>query len=177
MGCSSGFVAMQIAERFPNTQVHGMDIGQDAIELAKKTAAEKSLTNCHFHVVDICNMPAEWTEKFDYVALFDVLHDVPFVSKGLLEIQKTLKKGAHMSVIDINAHTKMEDNFGKPSSPLLYGLSLFNCVPTSLFTPGGDGMGAAWGWEKALEMITDAGFHDVSKEQELGINVHILARK
>ena len=62
-------------------------------------------------------MPADWTEKFDYVLIVDTLHDLPFVSKGLLEMQRTLKKGGYMSVIDINVHTELEDNMNDPSAP------------------------------------------------------------
>ena len=60
MGCSSGRIAIQIAERFPKTQVYGVDIGEDAIELAKAAGEKKSLGNCHFHVGDVCNMPGDW---------------------------------------------------------------------------------------------------------------------
>ena len=176
MGCSSGRIAIQVAERFPKTQVHGVDIGANAIELAKAAAEKKSLTNCHFHMADVCNMPADWTEKYDFVMMFDVLHDLPFVSKGLLEMQRTLKKGGYISVIEVNAHTKLEDNMDDPSAPMFYGLGLFNCVPTSL-SQGGDGMGAAWGREKAIRMIKAAGFSKVEAVQELGTKVHILGRK
>ena len=176
MGCSSGRIAIQIAERFPKTTVYGVDIGTDAIEQAKRAAEKKSLTNCHFHVADICNMPADWTEKYEYVMMFDVLHDLPFVSKGLLEMQRTLKKGGYISVIDINAHTELEDNMDNPLAPMIYGLSLFNCAPTSL-SQGGDGMGTAWGREKAIRMIKAAGFSEVEVTQELGTKVHIVGKK
>ena len=112
-------------------------------------------------------MPADWIEKYDYVTIVDTLHDLPFVSKGLLEMQRTLKKGGYLSVIDINVQTELEDNLDDPSAPLIYGLGLFNCVPTSL-SQSGDGMGAAWGREKAIKMIKAAGFSEVEAVQELG---------
>ena len=43
MGCSSGRIAILIAQRFPKTQVYGVDIGVDAIEQAKRAAEKKSV--------------------------------------------------------------------------------------------------------------------------------------
>ena len=162
---------------FRKTQVYGVDIGEDAIELAKAAAEKKSVTNCHFRVADISNMPDDWTEKFDYVFMVEVLHDMSFVAKGLLETLKVLKKCGYMSVLDINLNSKLEDNLKNPSAPLVYGFSLFYCVPTALFVQGGVGLGAAWGWEKALEMIKEAGFKEVERVEVLGLLAHILGRK
>ena len=177
LGCSSGRIVIEIAERFPKTQVYGVDIGEDAIELAKVAAEKKSLTNCHFRVADICSMPDDLTEKFDYVFMVEVLHNLSFAAKGLLETLKILKKGGYMSVLDINLNTKLEDNMKNPSAPLVYGFSLFYCVPTALSVQGGEGLGAAWGWEKALEMIKAAGFKEVEKVEVLGLLAHMLGRK
>ena len=63
LGCSLGNTTLRIAQKFPKSQVHGADIGEDAIANAKKAANEKEVTNCHFHVADIANMPAHWTDK------------------------------------------------------------------------------------------------------------------
>ena len=105
LGCSLGNTTLRIAQKFPKSQVHGADIGEDAIANARKAANEKGVPNCHFHVADIAYMPADWTEKWDYIITYDVLHDVPNVTKALSEIYRTLKKGSYISVIDINLHT------------------------------------------------------------------------
>ena len=177
LGCSSGNTTMRIAQRFPQSQVHGADVGSEAIENARRAAAEKGITNCHFHVADIMNMPGDWTEKYDYVIMYDVLHDVPNVTKALREIYRILKKGSYLSVIDINLHSKLEDNADNKTAPSEYGFSLFNCLPTSLSVEGSEGMGAAWGKEKALRMIGEAGFTDVKVVQVLGGEVHMIGKK
>ena len=177
LGCSLGNTTLRIAQKFPKSQVHGADIGEDAIANAKKAANEKGVPNCHFHVVDIANMPADWTEKWDYIIMYDVLHDVPNVTKALSEIYRTLKKGSYLSVIDINLHTDLADNADNRTAPSEYGFSLFNCLPTSLSVEGSEGMGAAWGKEKALRMIAEAGFTDVKIAKVLGGEVHMIGKK
>ena len=90
---------------------------------------------------------------------------------------RTLKKGSYLSVIDINLHTDLADNADNRTAPSEYGFSLFNCLPTSLSVEGSEGMGAAWGKEKALRMIAEAGFTDVKIAKELGGEVHMIGKK
>ena len=172
-----GNITLQIAEKFPNSQILGVDISEDAIATARKSAQEKSLSNCHFHVADISNMPADWTEKWDFVVMYDVLHDIPHTTKALSEIYRVLKKGCYLSVIDVNMHTNLADNLDDDSAPFLYGFSLFGCLAMSLSVEGSEGMGAARGKEKALRMIAQAGFSEVKIAKELGGEFLILAKK
>ena len=64
-------------------------------------------------------------------------------------------------MVDINMHTDHADNINFPHARFAYGMSLFQCMTLSLYAEGGEGMGAAWGQEKAAEMIRDAGFIDM----------------
>ena len=161
MGCSAGFVTLQIAENFPNSSVCGIDFDHDAITIANKKAGDKTLHNVTFRKEDICKLPSDWVEKWDFIFMNNVLHDLSFPEKGLKEMYRTLKTGSYIGIVDVNMHTKLEDNMENPSSPLLYGISLFNCLPTALYL-GGEGLGAAMGWEKAKSMIAEAGFKDVT---------------
>ena len=128
-------------------------------------------------MADISRMPAEWTQKWDFVVMFDVLHDVPHTTKALSEIYRVLKKGSYLSVIDVNLHTNLEDNLDDDSAPFLYGFSLFGCLAMTLSVEGSEGIGAAWGKEKVLRMIAEAGFTDVKIAKELGSEFQILAKK
>ena len=51
-------------------------------------------------------------------------------------------------------------------------------MPASL-RPGGAGLGAMWGEQKALEYLEDAGFHDVAivKPEHHVINSYYICRK
>jgi hypothetical protein len=51
-----------------------------------------------------------------------------------------------------------------PIAPLLYTVSCMHCMTVSL-AENGDGLGAMWGEEKALEMLAEAGFGKVAVHQ------------
>ncbi len=179
MGCSAGILTMLFAELFPKSQVYGLDIGEHAIELAKQVSAEKSLTNCHFCVADICNLSSEWKNKFDYIFMFDVLHDLPSVSEALENIKGALKSGAYFSVVDFGLHKNLEDNMTNPLAPLLYGAGLLHCIPVSLYEDNATdgGYGPAWGKETAVDCLQKAGFVEPEVVHEEGLQAFFLTRK
>lgn len=179
IGCATGFTTCLLAEKFPKSEFYGLDIDEGAIQLAKKYATNKSLPNCHFIATDATNMPPEWTEKWDCIQLFDVLHDMSHATKALSEFRRTLKTGGYLSVVEMNLHSDVTKNLDDPKAPFVYTFSLFFCVPASLSEEGGEGWGGAWGWEKAVEIIKASGFRDI-KVVSLGEkvwNIGMIAKK
>ena len=154
-------MALVIAEMFPNSVIYGIDISEEAIAVANRTAKDKCLDNVTFGVHNLCDLPKDWTNKWDVIMLWDVAHDVPETSKAFREVYRTLKPGGSVSMVDINMHTDHADNIDFPHARFAYGMSLFQCMTLSLYAEGGEGMGAAWGQEKAAEMILEAGFIDM----------------
>jgi hypothetical protein len=55
----------------------------------------------------------------------------------------------------------VDGNMDHPLAPLLYTMSNMHCMTVSL-ADGGAGLGTLWGKEKALEMLGQAGFDQVS---------------
>ena len=166
-GCSTGHVALVIGEMFPNSVIYGIDISEEAIAVANRTAKENCLDNVTFGVHNLCDLPMDWTNKWDVTLLWDVVHDVPETSKAFREVYRTLKPGGSVSMVDINMHTAHADNINFPHARFAYGMSLFQCMTLSLYAEGGEGMGAAWGQEKAVEMIRDAGFYKYNAIQSV----------
>ena len=129
--------------------------------MAKQDAKDKGLDNVTFGINDLCALPDDWTNKWDLMLLWDIAHDVPETSKAFRETYRTLKPGGIVSMLDMNMHTEHADNMEVPYARFVYGNSLFHCLPVSLRFKAGEGMGAAWGQEKAVKMIRDAGFIDI----------------
>ena len=78
----------------------------------------------------------------------------------LANVHRALRPGGVFLMQDIAAHTCHHENIGHPMGVFAYAISTFHCMSVSL-AQGGVGLGAAWGKEKALEMLGDAGFSDV----------------
>ncbi|GMH37662.1 hypothetical protein BSKO_05535 [Bryopsis sp. KO-2023] len=71
IGCGSGGNAIALAEK--GWTVLGLDFSEKAIELARKAASEKNLTNVDFQVVDCTSWKPD--EQFDLVTLSFALAD------------------------------------------------------------------------------------------------------
>ena len=85
IGCGMGVITHRLATMFPSSTFHGMDISPDAIHRAMK---KENLPNLSFSVQDLCYMPSHWSESFDLIMAFDVIHDLPYASKGLMQIYR-----------------------------------------------------------------------------------------
>jgi hypothetical protein len=65
---------------------------------------------------------------------------------------------------DIRASSHVHKNLDHPIGAYLYTVSCLHCMTVSL-AAGGEGLGAAWGEEKALELLAEAGFSSVEVRQ------------
>lgn len=67
-------------------------------------------------------------------------------------------------MVDLAASSHFHENIEHPLAPVLYSVSLMHCMTVSL-AQNGAGLGAMWGEQKAVEMLTDAGFTDIKVER------------
>jgi len=180
VGCGTGTAALLLASAFPNSQIYGVDIAEDAIKTATNRAREKSLSNIQFIVSDARQLPDDWTSKFSYVTALDSVHDQARPDLSLREILRILKPGGRFSAVDIKARSNVYDNKDDPKASFTYTASLFHCMPVSLYFPDGLGLGNMWGVEKANALLKDAGFNQVTVLDlpwSADINVHYLCTK
>lgn len=162
IGCGSGLALMHLAERFPNSHFTGIDFSREAISSARGIAEKRGLDNVEFLVKDA----AEWqpSEEFDLVLTFDAIHDQARPDIVLENIYHSLRPGGVYLMQDIGASSHVQHNTEHPLGTTIYTISCMHCMSVSL-AQGGMGLGAAWGQEKALEMLADAGFANVEVRQ------------
>lgn len=159
VGCGSGQAMITLAKRFPNSFFAGYDFSEEGIARAKAAAKEAGLSNVRFEVRDAAKIGE--TEKYDLITSFDAIHDQADPAGMLSSIHQALRPHGVYLVQDIAGSSHLEKNYDQPVAPFLYTISLTHCMTVSL-AYGGAGLGAMWGEEKAVEMMKDAGFKNVS---------------
>jgi 2-polyprenyl-3-methyl-5-hydroxy-6-metoxy-1,4-benzoquinol methylase len=162
VGCGSGRALNLMAKSFPTSRFTGFDFSEEAIAAAKREAARQGLTNVRFEVKDVAAL--DIYGQYDLITAFDAIHDQAHPAKVLKGIANALRPYGTFLMQDIRGSSHVHKNLDQPVAPFLYTISCMHCMTVSLAS-GGDGLGAMWGEEKALEMLADAGFHNVEVKQ------------
>jgi 2-polyprenyl-3-methyl-5-hydroxy-6-metoxy-1,4-benzoquinol methylase len=158
VGCGSGLALVRLAEMFPRSLFTGFDLCKEAANRASAEGQAKDLENVAFAVCDVSDPSA--FGKYDLVTAFDAIHDQARPAVVLANIAGSLRPGGVFLMQDIAGSSYLQNNMDHPIGPLMYTISCLHCMSVSL-SQNGDGLGAMWGREKALEMLDRAGFSDV----------------
>ncbi len=162
IGCGSGHAVNLLGQAFPHSRFHGFDISAEALERARAEAAELGVQNATFHVVDAASLGE--TDRFDFITSFDAIHDQPRPDPVFASIFAALKPGGRYLCVEPNAATHVHDNRELTHAPFLYTVSTMHCMQVSLASPGGEGVGAAWGREEIEKRMGAAGFVEIHRE-------------
>lgn len=172
-GCGSGHRVTALAKVYPNSSFTAFDI--DAELVAKNSKMYEASKNVEFVVADFTAMPEEWSGRFDYLLIFDCMHDLSYPALAMAGIQRVLKSDALFSMMDINTCSDMAEQAKSPVSAVLYNISLHHCMSVSL-SAGGVGLGTCWGVELAQKMLKEAGFDQICITKE-GMNAFYVVKK
>ena len=162
VGCGRGRALMLLAEKFPQSNFTGYDFSTEAITNATREANERSLSNVRFEVKDVAD--TKESERYELITAFDAIHDQAAPRNVLKGIARALKPGGTFLMQDVRASSHVDKNMDHPLGPFIYTISCLHCMTVSLAL-GGEGLGAAWGEEKALELLAEAGFNNVDVRQ------------
>jgi SAM-dependent methyltransferase len=176
VGCGSGHAANLIAEAFPRSRVVGFDFSDTGLAAARAEAERNGLTNVRFEKRDAARLGE--TGRFDLITTFDAVHDQARPDQVLAGIAEALRADGVYLCVEVAASSELSENMDHPLGPFSYTISCMHCMTVSL-ADGGMGLGAMWGEQKALEMLTDAGFTSVDVEHVEGdiVNTYFVATK
>lgn len=165
VGCGRGRAILKMAELYPASTFKGLDLSEEAISWARNEVKKRGLDNVEFEVRDATDFDrtAE-PEAYDFVTTFDAVHDQARPLAVLKGINRTLKPGGTYLMQDIHSTGHVHQNMDHPLGPALYTVSCMHCMSVSL-AQGGDGLGAMWGREKAMELLHKAGFENIEIHQ------------
>lgn len=175
IGCGKGRALALLAERFPHSHFTGYDLCPDAIAAGQAEVEARRLTNLRLAARDVAALDDE--ARFDLVTAFDAIHDQRDPATVLRNIRRALRSDGVFLMQDIAGSSHVHKNVGGALAPFVYTVSCMHCMSVSL-AQGGAALGAAWGEERAVEMLTDAGFRAVRKsrlEHDI-LNTYYVAR-
>ena len=91
-GCGSGNISVGLAKAVDPGELHGVDIEEAQVEVARALAVSEETGNAIFHVGDVTALPFP-DSFFDVAHCHDVLMYVPDTQAALAEVKRVLKPG------------------------------------------------------------------------------------
>lgn len=156
VGCGEGWSAIAMALAYPNITVDGYDIDEPSMEAARHHAAAAGVADrVKFHSVDAGMMDRE--TGYDLVTAFECIHDLPDPVSVLKTMHKISAEGGHVVVMDeavANAFGDQTDEVER----LMYGFSLFVCLPDGMSHQPSVGTGTVMRPSTLESYVREAGF-------------------
>ena len=146
-----------MAKRFPNSKFTAFDLSDKAIKTARDLTNKDGLHNITCLSHNIYNLPQEWNDRYDWVFIADVVHDLPYPDDAIKCLYKIVKSGASFSQVEYNLSSDLKSNMKTEFAKSFYAISMFYCLPASMHF-GGPGAGTLWGKENAKNALDAAGF-------------------
>ncbi|GAA3690594.1 methyltransferase domain-containing protein [Gordonia hankookensis] len=133
IGFGGGHSTVALANAYPEATLVGLDIDAESVAMARRTAADAGVSDrVEFVLADGADTSARG--PFDVAFAFECLHDMPRPVDVLSAARASLAPGGSMVVMD----EAVSDEFAGPADDLdkiMYGFSLFVCLPDSMSSP------------------------------------------
>ncbi len=91
-GCGPGSISVGLAQAVEPGELHGVDMEESQIEIARAAAAAGGHGNAHFQTGDVTDLPFE-DGYFDAAHCHAVLMHVPDTERALAEVRRVLRPG------------------------------------------------------------------------------------
>ncbi len=157
VGCGGGVALMAMAAAYPNTEFHGYDPSQHAIDRCHAKVEELGLENVRLFVAGGASLPQAPT--YDFLITFDCIHDMTRPAEVIAAIRRAMKDDGTWLIKDIRSQPAFEDNLKNPLLAMFYGFSVSACMSSALSEPDGAGLGTlGFNPEVAERMTRAAGF-------------------
>jgi SAM-dependent methyltransferase len=138
VGCGAGWSSIAIATAYPDATVEGFDIDEPTVAMAKKNAAGAGLADrVSVTALDASDLP---DSTFDVAFAFECIHDMPRPVDVLSEVRRALAPDGFLVVMDEAVADEFAPN-GDELERMMYGFSLFVCLPDGLSSPPSVGTG------------------------------------
>jgi SAM-dependent methyltransferase len=158
VGCGAGWSAIALARAYPDARVRGVDIDAPSVRLALRNAAAAGVAaRSEFTVADAAQLPES---GFDIAFAFECVHDMPRPVEVLAAVRRALRPGAPLVVMDEAVAEEFAPG-GDDLERLMYGFSLFVCLPDGMSSPPSAGTGTVMRQRILRDYALAAGFTTV----------------
>ena len=103
-GCGPGAISVGLAKAVDPGELHGVDMDESQIELARAIAQQRGQENAKFHLGDVTALPFE-DGFFDVAHCHNVLVHVPDTQAVLTEVSRVLKPGGIIACRELIAES------------------------------------------------------------------------
>lgn len=159
VGTGAGWSAIALARAYPLLRIDGLDVDEPSIEAARRNAHAAGVDDrVRFHVADGAVLGDHG--PFDAAFAFECLHDMPQPVEVLAAMRRAVRPGGAVVIMD----EAVADELVAPGDEverLMYGYSLFVCLPDGLSQPGSVGTGTVMRPSTLRGYAREAGFAGV----------------
>jgi SAM-dependent methyltransferase len=173
VGCGKGASTILLAKAFPKSQFFGFDYHDQSIEAARESARREGVSDrVTFDVASAKEFPGK---NYDFVAVFDCLHDMGDPIGAAAHVRQSLAKDGTWMIVEPFANDQLKDNLN-PVGRVYYSFSTLLCTPCSRSQEVGLCLGAQAGESRIREVVSSAGFFRFRRATETPFNIVYEAR-
>jgi 2-polyprenyl-3-methyl-5-hydroxy-6-metoxy-1,4-benzoquinol methylase len=159
VGCGMGWSSIAIATGYPAARVDSYDVDLPSVDQAARNAQDTGVAGrVRFRVVDVGDVGEQ--EAYDLVLAFECVHDMPDPVSVLRAMRRMVRPGGTVLVAD----ERVAEEFTAPGDEverLMYGYSLFCCLPDGLSSRPSVGTGTVMRPATLERYAREAGFDGV----------------
>jgi SAM-dependent methyltransferase len=173
VGCGHGASTIIMAQAYPKSEFFGFDFHEPSIRYAREAAKRAEVADrVHFDVAAATAYPGS---GYDFVTVFDCLHDMGDPVRAAAHVRKSLRPDGTWMIVEPFAHDHLQDNLN-PVGRVFYSVSTFICTPASRAQEGSMCLGAQAGEASIRDVVTKGGFGRFRRATETPFNLIYEAR-
>ena len=160
VGCGAGWSTIALARAYPGARLVGVDVDQPSLDLAVANATRAGVGERISFRLAGGEALAEG-EQFDAAFSFEAVHDMPRPVEVLAAIRRSVRPGGPVIIMD----EAVAEEFAAPADEvdrLMYGFSMFVCLPDGLSSTPSEGTGTVFRPSVLRSYAERAGFTSVS---------------
>jgi 2-polyprenyl-3-methyl-5-hydroxy-6-metoxy-1,4-benzoquinol methylase len=159
IGPGGGWAMVAVAKAYPGAQVDGFDLDGPSVTLANANIAEAGVADrAVAHHLDAAAAPG--AGAYDLVAAYECIHDMSDPVSVLRAMRRLVKPGGVVLVMDERVAEEF-GAFGDAVERLMYGFSLFMCLPDGMSHQPSAGTGTVMRPATLRRYAQEAGFVDI----------------